>query len=365
MRNYKGYSADDFLNDDYFVQWVKFPDQETEHFWSAFIDEHPEKVQAIEEAKQFLKLFNDQASSLSGGTLQNLYDRINDRIDIPVSASTVHQIVNSRSQKNRKYILAAVVTIALLAFVSWWLIAYTYASHDSIQTVTFHEESTTKSHLKEHVIPHGKRSRVILEDGTQIWINAGSKLMYAPDYAKGPTRDVYLQGEAFFDVVSDESHPFIVHVQGVEIKALGTAFNVKGYEEDSRIETTLVHGKVSIGGDSVPDNVMLAPNQRAVFQKVKKDILVENNVETDTYTSWKQGVLVFDDQPLYEILPILERTFNVTIHTDEAHSLDCRFTAKINNKSLTEVLDLFRTSDTIAYSVVADNVYIKGSFCND
>ena len=92
---------------------------------------------------------------------------------------------------------------------------------------------------------------------------------------------------------------------------------------------------------------------------------MENNVQTDNYTSWRKGVLVFDDQPLYEILPILERTFNVTIHTDQATSLDCRFTASINNMSLDEVLELFSTSDTIGYTILANEVYITGSFCDD
>ena len=145
---------------------------------------------------------------------------------------------------------------------------------------------------------------------------------------------------------------------------LGTAFNVKGYRDEHKVEATLVHGKISLSGASA-DNVTLAANQRAVFLTEKKRLMVENNVETDTYTSWRNGVLVFDDQPLYEILPILERTFNVTIHTDQASSLDCRFTAKINNMSLSEVLELFGTSDTIGYTVYANEVYITGSFCDD
>lgn len=363
MKNYKAYLAADFINDDDFVRWVKFPDRETEDFWSGFISENPDKLPEIEEATRFLKRFGDERPRLPVEKLNWLHQQINERIDVPVSASTVHEIVRSRSRKNRMYFYAAVITIALLAFTSWWILN-PHISAEPMQTLTIHESSAV-NHMKEHVIPKGKRSRVILEDGTQIWINADSKLQYSPDFLSGATRDVYLQGEAFFDVVSDASHPFIVHVQGVDIKALGTSFNVKGYSEDTKIEATLVHGKISVAGDSVKDKVMLAANQRAVFVKKKKSLLVENNVETDTYTSWRKGVLVFEDLPLYEIIPVLERTFNVTIHTDDASSLDCRFTAKINNKSLKEVLELFRTSDTIAYTIVADDVYIKGNFCND
>jgi transmembrane sensor len=362
MKDYKDYAADDFIGNDSFIHWVKFP-SDHDGFWPAFIAENPDKKQEIEEAIRFLKLFGDQQAALPPDKLFRLHQQINERLDVPVSASAVHQIVKSRSQRTRVYSYAAVITIALLAFSSWWL--FSRNSADAlVKSVTVPKAVMADNHLQEHVTPKGERSLITLEDGTQVWINADSKLEYSQDFLKGSTRDVYLQGEAYFDVTSDKSRPFIVHVQGVDIKVLGTSFNVKGYHGEHKIEATLVHGKISLSGAS-SDNVTLAANQRFVFLTEKKKLMVENNVETDTYTSWRKGVLVFDDQPLYEILPILERTFNVTIHTDQATSLDCRFTAKINNMSLAEVLELFGTSDTIGYTIFANDVYITGSFCDD
>lgn len=364
MKNYKDYSTDDFIGDDSFIRWVKFPNEALEAFWSGFIMENPGKRGEIEEAVRFLKSFRDQTPPLSSERLHRLHQQINDRIDVPVSASTVHQIMSVRSRRIRMYYYAAAVTVALLSVASWGFLHLTAAEGEPAPALTVQKEYST-SHLQEHIIPKGKRSRITLADGTQVWVNADSRLEYPQDFMTSGTRDVYLQGEAYFDVAPDESHPFIVHVQGVEIKVLGTSFNVKGYEGEPKIEATLVHGKIYIAGDSAYDDVTLAANQRAVFLKEKKKLVVENNVETDTYTSWRQGVLVFDDQPLDEILPILERTFNVTIHADDASSLDCRFTAKINNKSLKEVLELFRTSDKIRYNIVANEVFIRGSFCDD
>lgn len=363
MKNYRDYSVDDFIADDRFIKWVRFPGQGDEDFWSGFISENPDKIPAIEEAIQFLELFSDQSAGLAEEDLVRLQQRLNDRIDVPVSASTVRELIAARAGKSRNYLYAAVVTLALLAFGFWW-VTDTSIPAESIETVSM-QEGYSMDHLKEHVIPKGRRSRITLEDGTQVWLNADSRLQYSPDFLRGATRDVYLHGEAFFDVSADKSHPFIVHVQGMSIKVLGTAFNVKGYDGDESIETTLVHGRISIAGDSVDENVTLAANQRAVFLKEKKGLLVENNVATDSYTSWRRGILVFEDQPLYEILPTLERSYNVSIHTDEAYSLDCRFTATINNKPLQEVLELFRTSDTIEYTIVGRDVYIRGSFCNE
>ena len=121
MKDYNDYSADDFINDDSFIQWVKGQSEKEDGSWPTFIAEHPLKREEIEEAIRFLKLFNEQQISLPPEKLLALHQQINDRIDVPVSASTVHQIVTSRSQKTRVYSYAAVITFALIAFGSWWL----------------------------------------------------------------------------------------------------------------------------------------------------------------------------------------------------------------------------------------------------
>ncbi|MDV3310799.1 MAG: FecR domain-containing protein [Cyclobacteriaceae bacterium] len=363
MKDYTQYSVEDFIIDDDFVRWVKSSDPHLEAFWVDFMEANPAKQDEIDEAIRFLKMFADDAPQLASETIAHLQQQITDRIDIPVSAATVHEIVRARTRRTYAYAYAAAVSLIILVTAALWRLTPSVAA-ETDAPVSLLEPYPT-SPLMEHVVPKGVRSRITLADGTQVWLNADSKMQYARDFQNGDTREVYLQGEAFFDVTPDASRPFIVHVQDVEIRVLGTAFNVKGYEEDDRIEATLVHGKISIEGNDTYDDVALAANQRAVFMKEAKGLVVENNVETDTYTSWRRGILVFDDQPLYEILPVLERTFNVTIHTDDAYALDCRFTAKISNKSLGEVLELFRTSDTIGYTIAGKDVYIKGSFCND
>jgi transmembrane sensor len=362
MKDYKNFSADDFIADDRFIRWVRFRDTELEKFWLNFVKEHPGQLSKIEEAKQFLQMLGIESIGLTDEKLSLLHQHINDRLDTPVSASTVHQIVSSRSRANRVYAYAALILATVLSLISWWIVDTSSTPDTKSSEALVVEEG---SRIQEHVIPNGKRSRILLEDGTQVWVNAGSKLEYDDNFLDGATREVTLEGEAYFDVTPDKSRPFIVHIQGVEIKVLGTSFNVKGYVGESQVEATLVHGKISIAGRGDQDHVTLAANQRAVFLKEKKKLLVENNVETDTYTAWRKGVLVFEDQPLYEILPILERTFNVTIHTEGNASLDCRFTAKINNKSLQEVLELFKTSDTIGYTIADNEVFIKGSFCEE
>src|SRR5690606_11338540 len=122
---------------------------------------------------------------------------------------------------------------------------------------------------REVQTPRGDRSLTVLDDGTQVWLNANSTLRFATDFVAGNTREVFLDGEAFFDVVEDKSKPFIVHASGVSVEVLGTAFNVLSYDDDGVVETTLVRGKIDIvpnGGDS-NSHLTLLPNQRAVFNR--------------------------------------------------------------------------------------------------
>ncbi len=242
-----------------------------------------------------------------------------------------------------------------------WLINYKRV--DQAGPVVNVKKEFNMNHLEEQVIPRGKRLMISLQDGSRVWLNADTRLEYAKDFQSKATRDVYLIGEAFFDVVEDKNRPFIVHTKDVEIKVLGTSFNVKAYSKEAKVETTLVKGKVSIEHQNDDDEITLIPNQRAVYVKEAGKVVVENNIETETYTSWKSGILTFDDQPFNEIIPVLERWFNVTIHTENAASLECRFTAKINNKTLEEVLELFKTSDTISYDIDGSEVHIYGNFC--
>jgi ferric-dicitrate binding protein FerR (iron transport regulator) len=147
---------------------------------------------------------------------------------------------------------------------------------------------------------------------------------------------------------------------------LGTAFNVKAFQNDLNIETTLVRGKVVIHTDNSKEDVTLLPNQQAVYFKDSKQIVLENHVEAEHYVSWKSGQLYFKDETFKTIAEELERWYNVKIHIKGKHSEDCRFSAKIHNKTLQEVLELFATSESLfEYKIEGKEVFIIGDFCSE
>lgn len=170
------------------------------------------------------------------------------------------------------------------------------------------------SKLSRLVMPHGSSSKIVLSDSTVVWLNAGSNLIYPSNFT-GNTREVVLFGEAFFNVKGDKNKPFVVQTTAIEIKVLGTKFNISAYPEDNIIQTVLKEGKVSIreiGTDKIENEIILVPNQLASFDK-KTKLTEIKNVNTDFYTSWTDGLLSFENRDLNRVIKSLERYYNINI----------------------------------------------------
>lgn len=191
---------------------------------------------------------------------------------------------------------------------------------------------------------------ISLPDGTMVQMGPGSKLTY-PELFTGRTRDVSLSGQAFFDIVKNPDKPFIVHTNTVDILALGTAFEVFNYEQESHFETTLLTGKVKITYPSLSDKgtVYLEPDQKMVLDKETNEVKVET-VDADKYLSWRnKGLLSFENEKLSMIIPRLEKWFGCNIRYSEATAKSLRFTLKVRTESIEDVLYMISQSSTFRY----------------
>jgi hypothetical protein len=192
------------------------------------------------------------------------------------------------------------------------------------------DKSINKLVYNEIKIPYGKTFVITLSDGTVVNMNAGSSLKYPVQFIKGHNREVVLAGEAFFEVTKDKKHPFIVKTRGVDVKVLGTKFNVSSYKEDAEINTVLVEGSVSLSSATVPnEKEMLVPGEKGTWSNQKSGIAVEK-VDTRIYTEWMTGELVFRKATFRDIIIKLERTYNVTIENNRKELLDKKFNASFN-----------------------------------
>ncbi|PKP13222.1 MAG: iron dicitrate transport regulator FecR [Bacteroidetes bacterium HGW-Bacteroidetes-3] len=211
-------------------------------------------------------------------------------------------------------------------------------------------------------VPYGKRFDIILSDGTHVYLNAGSSLKYPVEFIKGKERTVFLNGEAYFDVFSDKSHPFIVNVNDMHVQALGTEFNISSYPEDFVFNTVLVEGSVKIFKenevDDVQSSVILEPSYKAEWNKEEKIIFVEK-VDTKIYTSWLDGKLVFRNTQFKNIIKKLERHYNVSIINKNTELNKQYFDATFDVETIEQVLNSFNKSYKIQYTIKNNQIIIN------
>jgi hypothetical protein len=176
------------------------------------------------------------------------------------------------------------------------------------------EQNNNTNGFNQMIVPYGKRSYLLLSDGTQVWINSGSRLVYAPQFT-GDTREVFLEGEAYFEVAKDASKPFYVRTDAFTINVLGTKFNVKAYKDDKEYTTVLVEGKVSlkVHDQFFSKDVILAPNQKLTLMKGQDDFQKSNVDDTGFYTNWIYGYLEYKNANLSDVLKSIQRYYNIDI----------------------------------------------------
>ena len=212
----------------------------------------------------------------------------------------------------------------------------------------------------------GTRTKFQLPDGTTVFLNSGSKLIFPIQFSNN-SRKVELIGEAFFEVTTNPSKPFIVKTSEINIKVLGTAFNLQAYPESKEINTTLVHGKVILEteSDGISKQVAeLKPSDHAVFHTKDKAINISAEEDLDKFIGWKDGKLVFFNDPIENVSEKLGNWYNVTVKINNTELKEYRFTATFTDEPIEQVLDLLSKSSPIRYQIkqstrLSDNSYSK------
>ncbi len=186
-------------------------------------------------------------------------------------------------------------------------------------------------------VPYGQMSQVTLFDGTKVWLNSGSVIRYPNQFNKNQ-RNVYLDGEAFFEVTKNLHQPFKVHAKNMEVEVLGTSFNVSAYKNESETTVTLVEGSVYINNESGEKIGELVPGQMALM-KEGADHIAYRHVDTDFYAGWIEGKIVFNDVRLDELAPRLERWYNVEISFEKENLKSMKFSGTLlKNKPIDQIL---------------------------
>jgi ferric-dicitrate binding protein FerR (iron transport regulator) len=269
-----------------------------------------------------------------------------------------NEIASTRRSTTKKYLVACMSVVAVIAAIFFY--------NDIKKPVSTEGDSS--------IVAADTRSKVVLPDGTTVFLNIGSKIDYDKGF-NGKERKVILTGEAYFDVAHNPAKPFIVHTSTADIRVYGTQFNVKNYDEEVW-ETTLLTGKVEVlVNNAAKERFILKPSQKLSIPKQDESVnkyakelkRTEEKIIISQYTtlqsqvaetSWMEDKMVFVNKPLYEIATELERQFHITVSFNSEKTKLYRYTGGFSNQSLTEVLQILDISRPIKYRLENNHLQI-------
>ena len=254
----------------------------------------------------------------------------------PKSGSSISRILKIY-QKVAAFLLIPVIGLGILYWISQ------YNQMDSQYTET--------------IAPRGQKSQIVLADGTKVWLNSDTKIKYPGNFSKNQ-RDVYLDGEAFFEVSKNAHQPFVVHTSGIDVKVLGTKFNVKAYADERQIETSLFEGKINLLMNSSaaisPVEKEIEPGQSFVYSKTDHQ-LVANKFPQDEIIGWKNNQLIFKDDTFSNLVRKVERWYDVKVVYDGKLFNDRRLTVELYEGERLE-----RLMNIISLTLSVNYKYEKG-----
>ncbi len=348
----------DLLADESFINYCKKSSPEDVAFWENYIIENPDRRLLIEYANEkFVQLFN----ALADADLEEQVTRLQNRLNSTEPAPVVK--MEGFEKKKSSHILPMLLKWSVAVVL---LVAVLF-------TVKYYNNGRNKS-FKIFVAAYGERKNIQLPDGSNVTLNAGSKIEIHEGFGIS-TRDVYLKGEAFFDVKHNAKLPFIVHTPAMDVKAVGTAFNVKAYVDEMITETSLIRGLVEITLKESDNKVMLLyPNQKikwehpvskandtnAVAAKKRINLIINDSLVKQLQLTdygnikevgWKENKLIFEDELFGNIATLLERWYGVKIEFKDDVIRDYRFTGLFEKEDLNTVLDLLKESRSFNYTL--------------
>lgn len=252
------------------------------------------------------------------------------------AAASYPQLERMLKAHSRRLVLvrtfATAAAVALLCLSVWT--AYLYMQPVAMQTVSTLAETRTVS----------------LPDGTSVTLNHYSTLTY-PERFKSDNREVELNGEAYFEVSKDKKHPFIVQTEAVDVRVLGTQFNVDAYRDSPDVRTTLLTGSVAVSNKSNSEHMILKPNEIAIYNKVEKKLTRKLLEDATDEISWRHGEFIFDDVPLRDIARELSNSFGTTIQITDSTLQNYRISARFRNgEDLETILSVLQDAGYFNYS---------------
>lgn len=291
------------------------------------------------EVEQWLYEHWEKSAELNSEALiESVFSQIaaHRKISLTKNSSPVTRIVNIYQK------IAAILLIPLMGIGIYYLA---------------NQQNAATAQYTETIAPRGQKSRIVLSDGTKVWLNSDTKIRYPGQFSKNQ-RDIYLEGEAFFEVTKNEHKPFLVHTNGPDVKVVGTKFNVKAYSDENLVETSLFEGKINlllpVSGSDQQEEKILNPGQSVIYSHNTHE-LIQVRFPQDEINGWKKNQLIFKDDTFSKLVKKIERWYNVEMIYNEKQFDNRRLTVELYEGERLEKL-----MDILSLALSVDYKYEKG-----
>lgn len=374
MDRYNDFSVEDFVWDDFFRQWTLSPTPETDALWDDWVDANPEMLEKVEQAKAIVLSLRLHEAEIDDAEINQVVRqtvaRITEAGEEP--ARTSRRLIPAFSIPWMQF----AASVALIMLLGWAVYSVMIKREEKPQLGQRDSVIERSGSLTEKVNATSQTIELALSDGSKISLAPKGRIRY-PERFDGERREVFLEGEAFFDIAKDPGHPFLVYANGLVTKVLGTSFRIKAYGDSREVTVEVKTGKVSVFSQSDPhlkekladkqlQGVVLTPNQKIIYARNEVK-MVKTLVEKPEMVVSKAEIpqFEFEDTPASDVFNTIARAYGIDILYDEALLKDCPLTAHLDNQTLHDKLNIICKAVESSYEIVDGQVIIHSKGCRN
>ncbi|MCF0061193.1 FecR domain-containing protein [Dyadobacter chenwenxiniae] len=374
MDRYKDFTVEDFVWDTFFRQWVLSPTRETEDTWEGWIENNADAHEKVWQARSIVLSLRLNEPEISDPEITHIVEQTIGRIDASAKYPSFDE--TTRQPKVYRFPWLRIAASITFLLISGWII-YSLSTKKDTRKISFAKPiQEQESSITEKWNPSMKPMTVLLEDGSKVTIAANGRIRYANKFVAA-RREVFLEGEAFFDIAKDPERPFFVYSNGLITKVLGTSFTIKAYGNSNEVTVEVKTGRVSVFAESDPEleqktsgrelqGVVLNPNQKIIYSR-EEIRMVKTLVEKPEIVVPKAEIpqFEFEDTPASEVFEKIGKAYGIEIRYDAEMLKDCPLTATLDNQTLHEKLFIICQAVEASYEILDGQIVIHSRGCKN
>lgn len=330
--------------------------EEEQEVYEYFLNSNEESIEKVSKSVWDNSKVNSEVEPGKSRLFQEILSDIKNDNEVPVIAMDQNVIYSNESTQRRAGVSKKWLSVAAVFLIALG-ISYTLFDLNPPK-----ENSVVVASDIEKINSSGHRSKIVMRDGTKIFLNAESKISYSDEKYGTELREIYLEGEAYFEVAKNANLPFIVNTKKLSTTALGTAFNVRAFDDETSSQISLAEGSVSVsslegGKYNQAQKMILLPDEEA---QLNDGNLIKRKFDSERVLSWKDGIIYFNETDFTDAVRVLERWYNVKFEINNVKNISSlKGTGTFKNESLENVLKALSYSLQFNYSIDGNNVNIN------